>query len=131
MPVSTKQARAFLEAKERQRQEGLDRRFERAWTDFRRIVDRILADYRPLRLYQWGSLLDRSRFSERSDIDLAVEGVTDPATFSAMFGMADRLTDLPLDLVALERIEPEFAGLIRRKGVLVYERGTTDRPAAG
>jgi hypothetical protein len=67
-------------------------------------------------------LLDRRKFSERSDIDLATEGITDAATFFALYGEADRLTRLSLDLVALENIEPEFADLIRRKGRMIYER---------
>jgi predicted nucleotidyltransferase len=92
-----------------------------AWREFRAVLDLLRAKYRPRRVYQWGSLLDRRRFWERSDIDIAVEGVTDAATFFALYGDADRLTSLPLDLVALERLEPEFAELIKSKGVLVYD----------
>jgi predicted nucleotidyltransferase len=66
--------------------------------------------------------LDRRRFWERSDIDLAIEGITDPAAFFALYGEADRLTSFPLDLVALERVEPEFAEMIRSTGRVVYEQ---------
>jgi predicted nucleotidyltransferase len=59
--------------------------------------------YRPSRLYQWGSLLDRSHFRECSDIDIAVEGIVTPDEFFAMYGDADRLTSVTLDLVALEK----------------------------
>jgi hypothetical protein len=51
-----------------------------------------------------------------------VEGILDPAEFFALYGDADRLTRFSLDLVALERIEPEFADLIRQKGIVVYDR---------
>jgi predicted nucleotidyltransferase len=114
--------RRFLLVREQQRQAQLDRRFERAWDDARAIIDLLIARYRPQRIYQWGSLLDRCRFWERSDIDIAIEGIETPDDFFALYGEADRLASVPLDLVALEKIEPEFAEIIRTKGKLVYER---------
>lgn len=79
-------------------------------------------DYDPLRIWQWGSLLDRKRFSEISDIDIAVEGIEDTATFFELYGKALSLTTLPLDLVELERIEPLHAASIRERGRLVHAR---------
>jgi len=52
-------------------------------------------EYGYLRIWQWGSLLDRRRFSEISDIDIAVEGVPDTATFFELYGKAMSLTTLP------------------------------------
>jgi predicted nucleotidyltransferase len=95
VPVDLQQARAFLDDRERRRQRDLEQRFDRARADARAIVDLIVRKYRPRRVYQWGSVLDRSRFSEISDIDVAIEGITDPATLSALLDEADRLTDLP------------------------------------
>lgn len=106
------------------RQVVLDARFAEAWDDFHRIVRMITADYDPTAIHQWGSLLNRRLFREFSDIDIAVEGITDPTTFFELYGKADRLTSYPLDLVALERIEPEFANIIRSRGVKVHERGS-------
>ena len=83
------------------------------------IVDR----YSPNRIYQWGSLLDRRLFRDYSDIDIAVEGIDDAETFFQMFGDAEKLTDFPLDLLDINRIEPEFAEIIKRKGKIVYELG--------
>jgi len=42
----------------------------------------IVREYKPLRIYQWGSLLEDRHFSEISDIDIAVEGITDAETLS-------------------------------------------------
>jgi len=112
----------FLQKREGLRQNRLSRRFEQAWRDARAIIALLIAKYRPERIYQWGSLLDRRRFWERSDIDIAVEGILKPSEFFALFGEADQLTSLPVDLVALEKIEPEFAETIRTQGRLVYER---------
>jgi predicted nucleotidyltransferase len=122
MAVSTKKAREFLERKEREKDSRLDERFALARRDFEAIRRMIVESYRPRRIWQWGSLLDRSRFRDYSDIDVAVEGVDEPERFFRMFGQAEKLTEFPLDLVDINRIEPEFAELIKQKGVLVYER---------
>jgi predicted nucleotidyltransferase len=122
MSVDIAQARQFLERRAAARQAALDARFAQAWTDFRVITELVIARYHPRRLWQWGSLLDRRKFTEHSDLDLAVEGITDAATFFALYGEADRLTRFSLDLIALENVEPEFAALIRLKGKAVYER---------
>ena len=116
------QCRRFLQMREKRRQAELDLRFERACADARAIIDLLITAYRPRRIYQWGSLLDRRRFWERSDIDIAVEGILAPEEFFAMYVEADRLASVPLDIVALEKVEPEFAEIIRTRGKLVYER---------
>ncbi len=122
MKVSEKKARLFLEKKEREKDLRLDERFVRARRDFEAIRRMIVERYRPRRIWQWGSLLDRSRFRDYSDIDIAVEGVDEPERFFKMFGEAEKLTDFSLDLLDINRIEPEFAELIKKKGVVVYER---------
>ena len=122
MPVSIEKARMFLEKKEHEKRTVLDALYQRACRDFNAIKEMIIERYQPRRIYQWGSLLDRSRFREYSDIDIAVEGVDDAEHFFKMYGDAERLTDFPLDLLDLNRIEPEFAAGIRQRGVRVYER---------
>jgi len=125
-PIDIQQARRFLRQKEQRRQAALEQRFQQAWRDVRAIVLLIVDRYRPARIYQWGSLIHRHQFCLWSDIDLAVEGVGSVERFFALWGEADSLTQLPLDLVELERIAPEFADLIRAKGILVYDRDSAD-----
>jgi predicted nucleotidyltransferase len=120
--VPPSQARGFVDRRESTRQVALDERFARAQREARAIISFIVSAYGPRRIFQWGSLLDRGRFWEQSDIDIAVEGVTEPERFFRMLGEADGLTDFPLDLVALEKVEPEFKELITCNGRLVYEQ---------
>lgn len=96
-------------------------RFTSATHDSLAIVTMIASEYRPRRIYQWGSLLHPERFDENSDIDLAVEGITDAETFFKLLGDAMKLTRLPLDIVQIEKIEVEFAEAIRQSGKIVYE----------
>jgi predicted nucleotidyltransferase len=104
-------------ARERARME----RFHLATKDFDRIVRMIIEKYRPRRIVQWGSLLHPDHFDEHSDIDIATEGILDAETWFALLGDAMELTRFPLDIVQLEKIEPEFAAQILRKGKVVYE----------
>jgi len=50
-----------------------------------------------------------------------VEGVNEPEQFFKIYGEAEKLTDFPLDLLDINLIEPEFADIIKQKGVQVYE----------
>jgi predicted nucleotidyltransferase len=111
-----------LRTREAERVSDLDRRLQQARQEAAAIIAMIVAKYEPTRIWQWGSLVHGRGFSTVSDIDIAVEGVTEPARFFAMFGDAEELTTLPLDLVQIEKIEPVHADSVRRKGLLVYDR---------
>lgn len=114
--------RAYVRSRRAQRRTELAARLSDARRDCSAIVQAIVRDYAPIRIYQWGSLLDDRHFSEMSDIDIAVEGITDPATLSALRGAMERLTRFVLDIVAIENIHSAYADHIRRRGRIVYER---------
>ena len=73
----------------------------------------------PARATQWGSLIDGRHFSERSDIDVALEGITSAPVFFAILRNAEALTRLPVDIVQLETIHPAHAESIRARGRIV------------
>ena len=90
--------------------------------DAERIIEMIIGDFRPVKVHQWGSLVHSDHFSERSDIDIAVEGIMDPGTFFRMLDAASAMSRFPVDLVQIETIHPSYADLIRRYGKVVYEK---------
>ena len=119
----TAAARRSLEQKWAWERETNRKLWEKARRDAEAIVAMLARKYAPRRIYQWGSVLDGKHFSRMSDIDIGVEGLEGGAErFFAMYGDAEALTRLPLDLVEMERIEPEFADIIRMKAKVVYER---------
>ena len=120
--VDLDRARAFLADKEWRRRARIDERYARATRDARAIVSEISARVNPRRIYQWGSLLDRRRFSEISDLDIAVEGLNGPAEFFQVLGIAMNGTALPVDVVELEKLPADVAERIRKRGALVHER---------
>ena len=111
-----------LRARAAARQRRLRDKWRQASHDFQRIRDVIVHKYAPQRVYQWGSLLAPERFSEISDIDIAIEGIRSAADYFAMLGDAMELTAFPLDLVDLDKIDPLHAASIRQHGRLVYSR---------
>ena len=120
--VDLDQVRAFLADREQRRRARIDERYAQATRDVRTIVSEIAAQVNPRRIYQWGSLLDRRRFSEISDLDIAVEGLNGPAEYFQVLGIAMNATSLPIDIVELEKVPADIAEHIRKRGVLVHER---------
>ena len=120
--IDLHRVRTFLADKESRRRARIDARFAQATRDARAIVAAIAEQVNPRRIYQWGSLLDRARFSEISDIDIAVEGLRGPAEFFRTLGIAMDGTSMPVDVVELEKVPEDVADRIRMRGALVHER---------
>ncbi|TVR06802.1 MAG: hypothetical protein EA403_00430 [Spirochaetaceae bacterium] len=121
-------ARAFLREKGERRARGLADRRARAEADFAKIVEHIGRVYSPKRILQWGSLLPGGDVSEVSDIDIGLEGLEDAAQYFAILGDAMKMTDFPLDIVEVDKLNEAAAAHIRRTGRVVYERDNPDPP---
>jgi uncharacterized protein len=120
--IDLEKVRTFLKEKTERRRKAVDERFACASRDFDKIVADIIAQVNPFRIYQWGSLLHRKRFSEISDIDIAVQGLKGPEEFFEVLGIAMDGTPLPVDVVEIEKLPCDVAKRIRKQGRVVYER---------
>lgn len=114
--------RSFIQLKRQEQNRKLKELREQAERDFSKILTLIINEFNPRRIYQWGSLLEGNHFQEISDIDIAIEGITDPKTFFSLYRKAQALTSFPLHIVQIETIHPEYANNIKQKGKLLYER---------
>lgn len=121
-PIDLERVRAFLKAKEERRQARIDALFERATREAAVIIAQIARELKPRRIYQWGSLLDRARFTEISDIDIAVEGLRGPEEFFRAVGIALDGATVHVDMVEMEKLRTDVAEYIRRWGKVVHER---------
>lgn len=119
--MDTAAARQFLDQREAKRAEQNRELWKKAKADADRILEMMVREYHPARIWQWGSVLEPEQFREGSDIDFALEGIPDAKTWFRLLGDAMELTEFSLDLVELEKIAPEFADIIRLKGKVVYE----------
>ncbi len=121
-PKEIDQTRAFLQQKQTSRQSALDESYGQAVDDFNRMTAFVIEKYHPLRIWQWGSLLNRKHFSEISDIDMALEGLRSIDEYMAILGDLTAMSAFPVDVVEMERIGVENANHIRKFGRMVYER---------
>ena len=95
--------------------------WEKAKTEADRAVALIIERYKPRRVIQWGSVLRPERFTEISDIDIAVEGVTDPETWSRLETDVLAVVSFPLHLIPFEQVIPIHQQDILSRGRVVYE----------
>ncbi len=119
--MDIKKIKETLLKREQAKRQAELKRFAAATDDFSAIIQMIISRYSPKKIVQWGSLLHPEQFDENSDIDIAVQGITDAERYFALLGDAMQMTCFPLDIVQLEKIEPEFAELILLKGKIIYE----------
>ena len=123
MAVDSAAAARWVAARQARQRAALRRRLQAAQRDAARIIA-MIAHYRPRRIYQWGSLVHTERFAEISDIDIAVEGMNcDERLLAAIRSRADEMTELHVDLVVMERLDPGRADLIRRFGTVAWPAG--------
>lgn len=124
MAVDSAAAARWVVRRHAERRERLRRRLQAAQRDAARIISTIAGEYRPRRIYQWGSLVHTERFREISDIDIAIEGMPcDERTLARIRAMAESMSDLHVDLVVMERLERGRAELIRRFGRVAWHDG--------
>ncbi|MEW6047679.1 MAG: nucleotidyltransferase domain-containing protein [Bacillota bacterium] len=94
-------------------------RYERARAQAEAMVVALVERYPVTRVWLFGSILDPGRFDERSDIDVACEGLP-PERYLEAFGVLESTGPLPFDLVRVESCSPTLAARIRREGELVH-----------
>ena len=120
--IDIKAARKFQQDKLKKQQEELDKKFQQASQDFNAICEMIIRDFQPESIYQWGSLLERNKFSAISDIDIAVSGIQDARKYFQLLKKAEELTDFPVDIIQLEKIHPLHKEMILKKGIEIYRK---------
>jgi predicted nucleotidyltransferase len=120
-PVDKEKAKKNLEKRILEKHKIFSQLWKQAVDDFEKITKMIIKNYKPKRLYQWGSVMKKNYFNDNSDIDIAVEGDFTAQDFFKMYEEADSLTKFSLDLVDINKIDPIYAESIKRNGRIVYE----------
>ena len=80
----------------------------------------LVQNYAAQRVYLFGSLLHDDRVHDRSDIDLAVEGLEGDLYFRALADLWELLPEgAALDLVPLEQAWPSMSERVKSEGVVL------------
>jgi len=96
------------------------KRMREAYIAARKCAHILYDKYRVRRVYLIGSLTNPEDFHERSDIDLAVEGLPSHLYFKALAELWRELpAGLELDLIPLEDVDPVFLSRILKEGVFI------------
>jgi len=92
---------------------------EKARSDIQKIVEILVNDFNAQQIILFGSLA-KGKFSDRSDIDLAVAGIPKQEYFVAVAAV-NQITEFWVDLKPLEDLEPHFLHRILATGECIYE----------
>ena len=121
-PCDIEEARENLKKRRAKAAAEREKLFVRATADCEAIIGLITDRFNPKRVYQWGSLLHKELFTDYSDIDIALEGMGSIEDVMELERIAESMTEFPLHIVEMEKINPAHAEIIKSKGRVVYER---------
>jgi len=83
----------------------------------------LVREFGASRVYLFGSLAREGRFHERSDVDLAVEGIA-PERFFKAWAAADAHSGVPIELVDMDEVGEAMRTLILEYGELLCDADT-------
>jgi len=100
-----------------QRAQILTARHARAWQVARAGAALLKERFGAARVTVFGSVLRPERFSERSDVDLAVWGLDERLYLKAVSALLDLDPGISVDLVEAEFARPALLAVIEEEGV--------------
>ncbi|MFW6338476.1 MAG: nucleotidyltransferase family protein [Alkalispirochaetaceae bacterium] len=108
------------ERRRREAQEAAQRKLvDKAERAAKQVFKHVIAEYEPEEIYLAGSLVDSDRFTEISDIDIAISGLS-PEELDEISDWAEEKSSYPVDILDLDRAEQLHIDSIRRSGRRVY-----------
>ncbi len=120
--------RRTFQARLRRQQEMREAERQQALQAVREKAPAVISSQASVRrAYLFGSVTRPGAFHPQSDIDIAVEGATPQEYFSLWRALEHALPDWTIDVRDITSAS-SFGALVRRTGVLIYERA--DSPAS-
>jgi predicted nucleotidyltransferase len=115
-PTELAQYRATAQRRQAERQHRQYQRQQRGWQVAQSAAQVLKQEFGAQRVRLFGSLLEVSRVRAESDIDLAVEGLSDSRYLEAVARLLD-LSDFAVDVVQVEHATPRLCQVIEQQGV--------------
>jgi predicted nucleotidyltransferase len=121
MPDYQEYIQAWRKRWAQEEQDRLDRA-EQLRQVARECARRLVHDYDAERVYLFGSLVSKKRVHDRSDIDLAVQGLDGDLYFRVLADLWKLLPEgAELDLIPLEQAWPSVLEKVQSEGIVLYE----------
>jgi len=116
--------RATARKKAEREKAALDARYDHAWQMAQIAAQMLSRDFDAQKVVVFGSLLNRRRFHERSDIDLAAWGIPERRYLRAVSRLLDLDPEFSFDLVRMEDVyeidtRTSLVNRIEREGVIL------------
>lgn len=120
-------SRAHLESRQEREYRIREQRRQAALTDVRAAVQCVLPRFPAIRhAYLFGSVLRPGGMRASSDVDIALEGDLDAATYFGVWrALEEAASDWEIEVIELGP-DLRFAASVRERGELVYERPDPD-----
>ena len=87
------------------------------------IID-VIIEFNVEKIVLFGSITNKEKFTEHSDIDIGVIGLN-KEDFFKLYSMLTNRIDWSIDLIDLDD-DPKFKAIIMEKGEVIYDRGRKD-----
>ncbi len=94
-----------------------------ARAEARQVAQMLVREFGANRVYLFGSLAQEGRFHERSDVDLAVEGIA-PEHFYKAWAATGAYSGVPIEMVDLDEVGEPMVKLILKYGELLCDADT-------
>lgn len=108
------------ERRRREAQEAAQRRLvNKAERAAKQVISHVVSEYEPKEIFLAGSLADSDRFTEISDIDIAISGLR-REQLEEISDWAEEKSSFPADILDLDRAEQVHIDSIRKNGRQVY-----------
>lgn len=118
-PKKMAEYREGARRREAARQAKLDERFEHAWAVARQGAQILRDQFQAEKVVVFGSLTDRSRFHERSDIDLAAWGIPEKEYLRALGAVMDSTSEFLVELVRIEEAYDHICKTVESRGIAI------------
>jgi predicted nucleotidyltransferase len=108
--------RATARRRQQAEREALAARERRAWELAHEAADLLRRDFHADRVFLFGSLIHPGCFTDRSDIDVAADGIDRLDTLEAMEMVHDLSSEIEVNLVDLNACRASLRAIIEREG---------------
>ena len=112
----------MLESMRRRLEEEKEKRFK-LFLRLRNYLPEIIRsgkEFNVEKIVLFGSITDKERFTEHSDIDIGITGVK-AEDFFKLYSRLSEGIDWAIDLIDLDE-DPGFRSMILKKGEIIYDR---------
>jgi predicted nucleotidyltransferase len=120
--INLEETRNFLRKKANSEATKNIQMWQKAYAEAELIIERIIREINPREIWQWGSIVQKEKFRDYSDIDIGLCGLGGFEELSKAQKIAMEIATFPIDLVELDKLEDNFQIAIKRRGKKVYER---------